>query len=598
MSRAGGPRRSGDDLAYGELPQRWDRDRFERVGGGPPRDYQENYRYYERDTPRRQEIAVADRIDERGPRGYYEERDRYVERDTFSPGGRRRRTDKELFGDVDPREMAEMAMTPYRRKSVTREELDIDQRSPPSRPGLIRRQSSLDTFDRRPIPRYEREEYRIPVYTPVPLPYPRESRGRDYYAPEDYREVEITREKSVHRTGGRAKSVKSSKSHKSRSRASSSSSSSTETIEASKSVHRSNRGTRRAGTQSVHGSFHESSHGGGAPSVHGSFHESMHDDRQSISESIELTEKRFKKGKTRMPKRLVRREAIQDLGYPFVEEEDFYVLTIALEKEQIDEVIRITGTYNNGGKSYATPRNHIQSNEVAEKKTVYKFDEQVDEAPEVPQGEREEVWRTEWINPPTVVGRRRGASRSDNRSRHSSPNSSTTRARSQRPSRSGGEFFEERKTVFEEGGRPPPPPMAPLAPPPQPSFYEERKTVVEESGSFSPSHARSPSQHGTMVLQDREYRSDRDIQAEISRLEAERRALRLERQAQERRDLAVRTRERPEEEYQLVEYRDRPAREEVLTLYDERERERSPQRNVLRVEKDRKGRMALVRSSH
>jgi hypothetical protein len=51
-----------------------------------------------------------------------------------------------------------------------------------------------------------------------------------------------------------------------------------------------------------------------------------------------------------MPKRLVRREAIMDLGYPFDEEEDFYVLRIALEKEQIDEVIRITETYKNGGK--------------------------------------------------------------------------------------------------------------------------------------------------------------------------------------------------------------------------------------------------------
>ena len=147
--------------------------------------------------------------------------------------------------------------------------------------------------------------------------------------------------------------------------------------------------------------------------------------------------------------------------------------------------------------------------------------------------------------------------------------------------------------IEERGGPPPPPPLAPGAP----SFYEERKTVVEESGNFSPTQIRSPSQHGTLVLQEREYRSDRDIQQEISRLEAERRALRLERQAEERRDLAVRIRERPEEEYQLVEYRDRPARE-VMTLYDERERERSPPRNVLRVEKDRKGRMALVRSSN
>jgi hypothetical protein len=235
------------------------------------------------------------------------------------------------------------------------------------------------------------------------------------------------------------------------------------------------------------------------------------------------------------------------------------------------------------------------ANNRPEKKTVYKFE--VDEAQQVPQQEREVVQRTEWINPPTVVYENHGRSksRSDHHSRHSSPDSHTTRARSHRsrsarPSHSGGEFFEERKTVIEE--RAPPPPFLPT-----PTFYEERKTTVEESGNFSP---RSPSHHGTMVLQEREYRSDRDIQGEISKLEAERRALRLEREAEERRDLAVRIRERPEDEYQLVEYRSREPREarEVLTLYDEHERERSPPRNVLRVEKDRKGRMALVRSTH
>lgn len=356
MSRYGGPptRRSGDDLAYGELPQRWDRDRFERFGGGaPPSQFREDYRYTERDTPGRRDIAVADRIDERGPRGDYEERERYVERDRFTPGGRRRRTDKELFGDVDPRELAGMALTPYR----AREEIDIevDRRSQaPPRPGLLRRQSSLDTFDRRPVPRYEREEYRIPVYTAAPIPV---QRGRDYYQPEDYREVEITRERSIHRTGSGPKSVKSSKSHKSRSRVSSSSSSSTEHIDETMSRHES----IHSGRRSIHESFHGDIHGGGAPSIHESFHESIHDGTAtSISESIQQIEKKFKKGKTRMPKRLIRREAIMDLGYPFDEEEDFFVLRIALDKEQIDEVIRITETYKNGGKSNCKSNENIR----------------------------------------------------------------------------------------------------------------------------------------------------------------------------------------------------------------------------------------------
>ena len=350
MSRWGGPRGSADDMAYGELPQRWDRDRFERLGGGggPQRSFQEDYRYTERDRPGRQDIAVTDRIDERGPRGNYEERDRYVEHDRFTPGGRRKRTDKELFGDVDPREIADLALTPYRSRGATQRELDIDQRSRgPPRPGLMRRQSSLDTFDRRPIPRYERETIPIPTYTPVPLPLPRQDRyGRDEYRdyePEDYREVEIQRERSVHRRG--PKSAKSVKSSKAKSTKRSSSSSSSDSFEKVESVHES----RHGGPTSFHESFHESVHGGGQ-SFHESFHESVHGGATSVSESIQQTEKKFKKGKTRMPKRLVRREAIMDLGYPFDEEEDFFVLRIALEKEQIDEVMRISETYKNGGK--------------------------------------------------------------------------------------------------------------------------------------------------------------------------------------------------------------------------------------------------------
>jgi hypothetical protein len=56
-----------------------------------------------------------------------------------------------------------------------------------------------------------------------------------------------------------------------------------------------------------------------------------------------------KKGKTRMPKRLVHRDALHDLAYPYDEEEDFFMLRIALEKDQIDEVIKISEMYKAGG---------------------------------------------------------------------------------------------------------------------------------------------------------------------------------------------------------------------------------------------------------
>merc|ERR1712070_1220010 len=309
----------------------------------------------------------------------------------------------------------------------------------------------------------------------------------------------------------------------------------------------------------------------------------------SIHDSIASSVPKFKKGKTRMPKRLVMREAIQDLGYPYDEEEDFYVLRIALEKEQIDEVIKISEQYKAGGT-----------------KKVYRFEEraEVEDPPEPLPNEHEEVSRTEWINPPTIVFGNGPRSERTRSVRDPSPSSRTattrhthrsrSRAHSRRPS-SPGTIVQDRRTVVEEPPPPaaapiPPPQPAPPMPPPGPEFYEDRRTIIEE---------RAPSRHsGAMVVQDRDYRSDRDIQAEIRALEAERRALKLEREAEERRDIATRIRDRPltEEEYHMVGYSEHRPRE---TLYiEERERERSPPRNVIRVEKDRKGRMALVRSAH
>lgn len=246
-----------------------------------------------------------------------------------------------------------------------------------------------------------------------------------------------------------------------------------------------------------------------------------------------------------MPKRLVRVEAIMDLGYPFEEEESFYVLQIALEKEQIDEVIKISEQYKDG-----------------EKKKVYRFEQPAEDAvPPPPVGEHEVLERTEWINPPTVIERRGSPSAK-------SSISQMPRSRSRRTSS-----------------------PAPLAPPPPaaPEYYEERKTIIEE---------RAPSHHhhaGSLVLSERHHQSDRDINQEIRALEAERRALRLERDAEQKRDLAMRIRDPSSEEFQMVEYRNRSRPRGDLVVY---EREKSPPRNVIRVEKDRKGRMALVRSSH
>lgn len=333
MSRfAGGYRSSADDLAYGDYPpapQRWDRDRFEGFARGPPPPpepprgrFEEDYRYVERERPP-PGVAVQERPYSRGPPARFaddRERDRIFQ-DTFYENRPRRRTDKELFGEVDPRELAQMALTPYKPR-----EYDFDRQGPPPRPGMIRRQSSLDTFDRRPAgPRYDREEYRIPPYTPVPLPIRRPEHDHEHYhyrdhhpEHENYREVEIKRERSVHRRRGRAKSHKSKSSRAPSTKAPSTKAPST---------------VRSA-------------------SVSSSSSSSTYEEASRASSSPEPeTERRIgKKGKTRMPKRLVHRDALHDLAYPYDEEEDFFLLRIALDKDQIDEVIKISEMYKAGGK--------------------------------------------------------------------------------------------------------------------------------------------------------------------------------------------------------------------------------------------------------
>ena len=76
------------------------------------------------------------------------------------------------------------------------------------------------------------------------------------------------------------------------------------------------------------------------------------------------------------------------------------------------------------------------------------------------------------------------------------------------------------------------------------------------------------------------HRNDREIHAEIRALEAEKRALQLEREAEKRLVLADRVREG-----------------DSVSGYEVAER-KEKERDVVRVEKDKKGRLALVRSNH
>ncbi|KAL5119138.1 hypothetical protein ACEQ8H_002845 [Pleosporales sp. CAS-2024a] len=454
--------------------ERWDRARFESMRRGRDDDDDRvRFQEHEKGPAYHRHVQIHHEGARRGPRVV--ERERYHDDDLFSRPPRRQ---PDLFHEPTPSEVANQALAPYRRKSVIDRDINIDidmdrqesrppPRPRPARPHYIRRQSSLDTFDRRPLPRYgdveryEREEiheYRLPPNVPIPLPIresqrrrspPRRYREEDDFEEiryddhrgrerEDYHEVEVHREKSRMR---RSKSVAKS--------------------------------TRSSSISSF---------------------EEIQPSRASYG----------KKGKTRMPKRLVKKQAVIDLGYPFEEEDDFIVITRALEKEHIDEVIKVSENYHEA------------------EKTTYVYEEKVEELPPPPPPESVAP-----PPPPSVI--------------HAPP--------------------------------PPPPPASVHAPPPPASVYapsehhhhdthhEEFVQIERSNHMHGPATSFLP-EGRMLVRRDDHYRTERDIKEEIRQLEDERRMLKYEREA----------------DYEIIERRE-------------------PKREVIRVDKDRKGRLALVRSA-
>lgn len=469
-----------------------------RGGRGPPsvNNEHDHYRFEEHDRfpGGRRDIDIHEDYDRRGPPSRQPtrvaERDRFVEEDRFSRRAPPRRND--IFEERTPSEVANQALAPYRRKSVIDEDINIDIRSQvsrprkPARPQYIRRQSSLDTFDRRPLPRYgdverierdEYHEYRPPANVEIPLPIRqrrrsperrrfRESdeglaygdfeggRGRER---EEFREIEVSRAKSKVR---RSKSVA---------------------------------GSRRSSSS------------------------------DSVSE-IQLPRANYgKRGKTRLPKRLVKKQAIIDLGYPFEEEDDFIIITRALEKEHIDECIKISENYK-------------------EEKTTYVYEEREEtSAPPPPPPP------PEFVAPP--------------------PPPSVYAA----PPPPPASVYAAPPPPPQVYHNPPPPPASVyVVPPPQraPTVYEpsvrsvspprhehERYVEIERSAAMhGPATAFLP-EGRQLVRQSRDTRTERDIREEIRSLEEERQLLKYERG----------------EDYEVYERRD-------------------PRREVVRVDRDRKGR--------
>lgn len=273
-------RSSTGNLGYYDDPprggERWDRDRFDRISRRGGRDDHEHFRFKEHDRfpGGHRDIDFHEDYDRRGPRVM--ERERFREDERFDRPARRR---TEFFDDDTPSDVASRALAPYRRKSIVERDVDFAPRRP-ARPQYIRRQSSLDTFDRRPLPRYgdvEREEWRPPANVPIPLPIRERRRSPSRFREDDYEEVRFS-EREPRR--GEREEYREVEVHRARSK---------------------HRRSQSRASRSIARSVRSSS-------------------SSSFEEISPVRANWGKRGKTRMPKRLVKKGAIIELGYPYEEE--------------------------------------------------------------------------------------------------------------------------------------------------------------------------------------------------------------------------------------------------------------------------------------
>ena len=214
MSRFGG---------YGDAPgprgggERWDPERFAREreiieryksGGGSvaERDrFEETDRVERHLSPptrggRRRESS-ADEFYSRRERApappRFEERDRFVVEEKYGPPARRSRGSLGRFfeEEIENEEINPVRgqMVPFekRRQSIVVERNSgaLERRGPP-RPTFIRRQSSLDTFDRKPMPRYGDRWREPPEVIAIPAGGHRR-RSPPRYVERDFEEIRI-----------------------------------------------------------------------------------------------------------------------------------------------------------------------------------------------------------------------------------------------------------------------------------------------------------------------------------------------------------------------------------------------------------------------
>ncbi|GAB1316105.1 hypothetical protein MFIFM68171_06315 [Madurella fahalii] len=193
--------------------------------------------------------------------------------------------------------------------------------SPARRPTrLLRRQSSLDTYDRKPRGYFEREEYgpparrddyRVPPYVDMPLPRskalppPRVYAEREYYDEIQVSDPHRYGDDDFHTYPERVREREIFRTRRTRSRE-------------SRATSHSRRGRSRSSSRS------SSSGSSGGTTLRSEYP---------------------KKGKTRIPARLVSKSALIDLGYPFIEEGKTIVVQKALGQHNIDELLRLSEGY-------------------------------------------------------------------------------------------------------------------------------------------------------------------------------------------------------------------------------------------------------------
>ncbi|KAH6690342.1 hypothetical protein F5X68DRAFT_229675 [Plectosphaerella plurivora] len=358
------------------MASRWEQDRY------PP---------YERERERYRDDDRSTRFDDRDrdeyysqappPRRYREHSDERYDRGGYRGGRDGPRDgpreggrdddfvrDRRYYGDERddpryPRPMPEREREVERRVFVDRER-EYRSPSPPRRPTMLRRQSSLDTFDRRPAPlhfldrdqrreeygpparredfRREREDYRAPAYVPIPLPRSRQLAGPSagpppppqrydeiqiaepgYYGDEEFRGMpDRVREREVYRSSRRRRD---------RDRS---------------------RDSRTTRTYSHRSSSRSSS---------------VSSRTSDASGGTAIRNEYPKKGKTRIPARLVEKRALIELGYPYTEEGNTIIVLKALGQDNIDELLKLSEEFKKSSLELVAARS-VAGNIVEERR--------------------------------------------------------------------------------------------------------------------------------------------------------------------------------------------------------------------------------------